>query len=81
MGDELTPTVSEILEAFKSEKPVVLFLGQDFARADAEVDPVLQALLSRTDSEENAAKGWLAAFSGRPLTGDDYTWLPASKLA
>ncbi|WP_321919549.1 ATP-binding protein [Paraburkholderia tropica] len=71
----LTSTASEILEAFKSEKPVVLFLGQDYARTDSEVDPVLQALLSRAECKKDATDGWLAAFSGRPLVEDDYTWL------
>lgn len=71
----LTSALENLLESFRKDLPVVLFLGQDFFRGE-QSEPVLNGLLERIEGKppEPEAK-WRDVLRTRKLTPADYQWL------
>ncbi len=71
----MASAIDTLFEAFGADRPAVLFLGQDFARA-GESDVVLDALLTRLEvSSRSTPARWREVFAGRAITNLDYQWL------
>jgi hypothetical protein len=65
-----------LIDAFLSEKPVVLFLGQDaFAPATNQPDPMLVALAERIGYINSDVRGWAGLLVNHRLDDDHLRWL------
>jgi hypothetical protein len=66
--------ISQLIAALRDEKPVILFLGQEFSSDGQGGDRVLNQFLARLGlSSESGA--WTAVFGNPPIKAQDYEWL------
>lgn len=70
----MTPIEAQLLDAIKTEKPLILFLGQDYANT-SNPDPILSSILTRKQSSKSTSDGWPAVLDLKNLTRADYEWL------
>jgi hypothetical protein len=67
--------VQELIEVLRTERPAVLFLGQDYVRIDEGGDPVLQAFIERRTAQSVGSPSWRDAFQEKPISEQEYEWL------
>ena len=67
--------VEEVFAALRTDRPVVLFLGQDHQRTDNNADLILSAFSSRRNGSTIAAPKWRDLLSGAAITDGEYEWL------
>jgi hypothetical protein len=70
----VTPIETQLLDAIKTEKPLILFLGQNYANI-TNPDPTLESILTRKKSSAPTSSGWPAVLDIENLTNSDYEWL------
>ncbi len=67
--------VQELVEVLRTERPAILFLGQDYVRIDQGVDPVLRAFIERRTTHSVVTPSWRDAFQEKPISDQEYEWL------
>jgi len=67
--------VQELVEVLRTERPAVLFLGQDYVRIDEGGDPVLRAFFERRTAKSVRPPSWRDAFQDKPISEQEYEWL------
>lgn len=67
--------VDELLDALRTDKPAILFLGQDYVRLDEGCDPVLRSFIDRRTGQNIGLPKWRDAFQDRPIQDLEYEWL------
>lgn len=70
----MTPIETQLLDAIKSEKPLILFLGQNYANTTSP-DPILASILKRKKTPQTTSMIWPAVLEIENLTYSDYEWL------
>jgi len=69
------PTPEKLLsEAILKEKPLVLFLGQEYA-SDLDGDPILKKFKAHLNIFTDENDGWLSVIKSDKITQSDYEWL------
>ncbi|WP_336852891.1 hypothetical protein [Pseudescherichia vulneris] len=63
-----------IKDILKKKKPLILFLGQDYASYNEE-DQVLDKLNSHLDIQDKKKEGWLNVIKSQKLSSEKYEWL------
>ncbi|WP_204128260.1 hypothetical protein [Pseudomonas ogarae] len=63
-----------ISDAIKNEKPLILFLGQDYSD-EGKGDPILRKFLEHMDLPSDGCSSWMSVIRAKNLTRSNYEWL------
>ncbi|WP_285278162.1 hypothetical protein, partial [Klebsiella pneumoniae] len=67
-------TENIIKDVISKNKPLVLFLGQDYAYTN-KGDPVLAKVISHLNIENEGNESWLSLLKSNKVTKETYEWL------